>query len=69
MKSYLVVRKNNWLENCTKQLLDNLQNEKYTHILKTIFFGIDLANMQIISKHNKAFQLLMLVIDIYSKYT
>ena len=25
--------------------------------------------MQLISKYNKAFQLLMLVIDIYSKYT
>ena len=27
----------NQLKNCTTQLLDNLKNEKYTHLLKTIF--------------------------------
>ena len=47
---------------------ENLKNEKYTRILKTIFGWADLADMQLISKYNKGFRLLLCVIDIYSKY-
>ena len=47
---------------------ENLKNEKYTRILKTIFGWADLADMQLTSKYNKGFRLLLCVIDIYSKY-
>ena len=41
--------------------------EKYTHLLLTIFGGADLPEMQLISKFNKGFRILLCVIDIQSK--
>ena len=38
--------------------------EKYTHLLLTIFGGADLPEMQLISKFNKGFRILLCVIDI-----
>ena len=32
-------------------------------------WGADLANMQLVSKHDKGFQFLLCIIDIFSKYT
>ena len=44
-----------------------MKNKKYTHILSTIFiYGTDLVDMQLKSKHNKGFQFLLWIIDIYT---
>ena len=43
--------------------LENLKNEKYSHLLKIVF-----GDMHVISKFNKALQYLFCVVDIYSKY-
>ena len=46
-----------------------MKNEKYTHPLKTVFGSTNLADMQLISKHNKAFRVLLcFVVDIHGKY-
>ena len=45
--------------NYTNQLLGSL---------KTTFGGIDLADMQVISKYNKEIQFLLCVIKYFSKY-
>lgn len=52
----------NYLKNCTSQLLQNLKNKNYTHLLKTLF------GVLILSKFNKGFSFLLRVIHIYSKY-
>ena len=59
--------KKNQQKNYTRQLLENLMKEKYTHLLLTIFGGADLPEMQLISKFNKGFRILLCVIDIQSK--
>ena len=64
MKIFLI-KKNH--KNDTKQLLKNLIERKYTHLLWKLFGGADLADMQLIIKFDKIFRLLC-VIDIYSKY-
>ena len=64
MKIFL---KKNQQKNYTRQLLENLMKEKYTHLLLTIFGGADLPEMQLISKFNKGFRILLCVIDIQSK--
>ena len=64
MKIFL---KKNQQKNYTSQLLENLMIEKYTHLLLTIFGGADLPEMQLISKFNKGFRILLCVIDIQSK--
>ena len=58
---------NNCLKNYTKQLLGNLNNKNYTHLLENIW-GSDLVEKQLISKFIKGFRFLLCVIDIYSKY-
>ena len=50
-----------------KPILENLIKEKYIHLFGNIW-DADLADMQLISKFNKVFRLLLYVIDIYSKY-
>ena len=65
MKIFL---KKNQQKNYTRQLLENLMKEKYTHLLLTIFGGADLPEMQLISKFNKGFRILLYVIDVQSKY-
>ena len=64
MKIFL---KKNQQKNYTRQLLENLMKEKYTHLLLTIFGGADLPEMQLISKFDKGFRILLCVIDIQSK--
>ena len=49
------------------QLLENLKKERCIHHLETIW-GVDLADMQLLSKFNKGFRFLLCVIDIFSKY-
>ena len=58
---------NNQRKNYTNQIKD-LKNEKQTPLLKIIFWVVDLADLQLISKYNKRFQFLLCVIHIYSNY-
>ena len=55
--------------NLINQLLKNLIKGKYILHLKTInIWGVDLTDMQLLSKFNKGFRFLLCVIDIFSKY-
>ena len=47
------------------RLLENLREEKFIHLLETIF---DLADMQSLSKYNKGIRYLLCSIDFFSKY-
>ena len=60
----------NQLKNDTNQLLKLLLFNKrkvHSHFIYNIW-GVDLADMQFISKFNKAFRFFLCVIDSYSKY-
>ena len=50
------------------QLLESLKKEKFILLLRAIFLGVDLADMQLISKHNKGIRYLSCVTDLFSKY-
>ena len=52
--------------NFINQLLENLIKERYIHHLN--IWGVDLADMQLLSKFNKGLKFLLCVIDIFSKY-
>ena len=49
------------------RLLKNSRNEKCIHHLETIW-GVDLADMQSLSKYNKGIKYLLCAIDLFSKY-
>ena len=49
-------------------LLENLIKEKYIRNLKIIYKGVDLADMQSLSRKNKDIKYLLYAIDLYSKY-
>ena len=53
--------------NFTDRSLENLRNEKFTHRLKKIF-GVDLADMQSLSKYNKGIEYVLCATDLFSKY-
>ena len=53
--------------NFIKQLLKDFKKEVYYSFRDNIC-GADLADMQLLSKFDKGFRLLLCVIDIYSKY-
>ena len=52
--------------NFINQLLKNLR--KMYSSFKDKIWGVNLANMQLLSKFNKGFRFLLCVIDIFSKY-
>ena len=54
--------------NFINQLLENLKKKVYSSFRDNIW-GVDLADMQLLSKFNKGFRFLLCVIDIVSKYT
>ena len=54
--------------NFINELLEILRKEKPIHHLETIFGGVDLANMQSLSKYSKAVKYLLCSIDLFSKY-
>ena len=64
----LCPKMNNYLKDFINPLLKNSKKEKCIQHSKTIFYGADLAYMQLISKFNKRFRFLLCVIDIFSKY-
>ena len=55
-------------ENIQSQLLENLK-KKYVHSsFKDNIWGVNLVDMQLLSKFNKGFRFLLCVIDTYSKH-
>ena len=54
--------------NFINQLLENFKKEKCILHLDTYFWGVDLADMQSISKINKGTKYLLCAIDLFSKY-
>ena len=58
----------NCLKNYKNQLLENLKKDEFISDLQKIFGGADLADMQLISKFNEGFRILLCAIDIFSKY-
>ena len=53
--------------NLTKQFLENLKKEVYSSFRDNIW-GVDLADMQSLSKYNKGIKYLLCTIDLFSKY-
>ena len=51
-----------------KPIIRNFKKRKVYSSFKDNIWGADLADMQLISKFNKGFRLLLCVIDIFSKY-
>ena len=55
-------------EELHKPITRNFKKRKVYSTFKDNIWGADLADMQLISKSNKGFRLLLCVIDILSKY-
>ena len=51
-----------------KPIFKKFKKGKYYSSFKDNIWGVDLADMQLLSKFNKGFRLLLCVIDIFSKY-
>ena len=49
-------------------IMRKFKKRKVYSSFKDNIWGADLANMDLVSKHNKAIQFLLWVIDIYCKY-
>ena len=58
----------NYQMNYINQLLKNFKKEKFIFHLKIIFGGVDLADVQSLSKYNKGVKYLLCAIDLFSKY-
>ena len=56
-------------EELHKPIIRKFNKRKVHSSFTDNIWGADLADMQLISKFNKGFRLLLCVIDIYSKYT
>ena len=54
--------------NYMNQLLKNLKKRKVYSSFKDNIWGVDLADMQSLSKFNKGFNYLLCAIDLFSKY-
>ena len=54
--------------NFINQLLENLKKKKVYSSFRDNIWGVDLADMQLLSKFNKGFRFLLCVIDMFSKY-
>ena len=54
--------------NLISQLLGNLKKRKVYSSFKDNIWGVDLADMQLISKYNKGIKYLLCAIDFFSKY-
>ena len=51
-----------------KPIIRNFEKRKVYSTFKDNIWGVDLANMQLLSKYNKGIRFLLCVIDIFSKY-
>ena len=56
-------------EELHKPIITKFNERKLHSTFTETIWGADLANIQLISKHNKEFKFLLCVIDIFSKYT
>ena len=54
--------------NFINQLLENLKKRKVYSSFKDNIWGVDLADIQLISKYNKGIRYLLCAIDLFSKY-
>ena len=54
--------------NFINQLLGNLKKRKVYSSFKDNIWGVDLPDMQLISKYNKGIRYLLCAIDLFSKY-
>ena len=52
----------------TNQLLESFKKRKVYSSFEDNIWGVDLADMQLISKCNKGIKYLLCVIDLFSKY-
>ena len=59
----------NQLKSYQNQLLEPFLKKTVYSEFKDNIWGVDLADMQLISKLDKGFRFLLCVIDIFSKYT
>ena len=55
-------------EELHKAIIRKLKKKKVYSTFKDNIWGVDLADMQLLSKYNKGIRFLLCVIDIYSKY-
>ena len=58
----------NWQMNFINQLLENLKKRKVYSSFRDNIWGVDLADMQSLSKYNKGIKYLLSAIDLFSKY-
>ena len=54
--------------NFINQLLENFKKRKVCSSFRDNIWGVDLADMQSLSKYNKVIQYLLCAIDLFSKY-
>ena len=54
--------------NLINQLLENLKKRKVYSFFRDNIWGVDLADMQSLSKYNKGIKYLLCAIDLFSKY-
>ena len=52
-----------------KQIIRKFEKRKVYSSFRDNIWGVDLADMQLLSKFNKEFRFLLCVIDAFSKYT
>ena len=55
--------------NFINQLIKNFKKGKVHSSFRDNIWGVDVADMELLSKFNKGFRFLLCVIDIFSKYT
>ena len=55
-------------EKLRKPIIKNLKKRKVYSSFKNDIWGVDLADMQLISKYNKGIRYLLCVIDLFSRY-
>ena len=58
----------NWQMNFVNQLLENFKKRKVYSYFRDKIWGVDLADMQSLSKYNKGDEYLLCAIDYFSKY-
>ena len=55
-------------EELHKAIIKNLKRRKVYSSFKNNIWGVDLADMQLISKYNKGIRCLLCVVDLFSRY-
>ena len=64
-----IIKENQQLANeLHKPIIKKFKRRKVYYSFKDNIWGIDLADMQLISKHNKKIKYLLCAIDLFSKY-